>query len=88
MIEPSSFEEAKTLPEIPRWEEAMHKEFNMLKERKNYEDVARPIHGYVLGCRWVYKAKTNEIGQFKRFWVRLVAQGYSQREGIGYFEVL
>ena len=34
----------------------------------------------ILGCRWVYKRKTNKFGEVYRYRARLVAQGYRQRE--------
>ena len=33
----------------------------------------------ILGCRWVYKRKTNRFGEVYRYRARLVAQGFRQR---------
>ena len=42
-------------------------------------DVCRPI-----GCKWVFKTKSNAKGHVERYKARLVAKGYSQREGINF----
>ena len=34
----------------------------------------------ILGCKWVYKRKTNKFGHVTRYRARLVAQGFRQRE--------
>ena len=39
-----------------------------------------------VGSRWVFKVKTNADGSIERCKARLVAQGYSQKEGLDYDE--
>ena len=41
----------------------------------------------VVGCKWIFKIKKNADGSFNRFKARLVAQGFSQEEGIDFHEV-
>ena len=40
-----------------------------------------------VGSRWVFKVKTNADGSIERCKARLVAQGYSQKEGLDYDEI-
>ena len=39
-----------------------------------------------VGCKWVFKTKRSSDGAVERYKSRLVAKGYSQREGIDYKE--
>ena len=82
--EPKSFDEAVC---NDNWNAAMQSEFDSLLENETWELVPRPNNVNVVGCRWVYKVKRDANGNIARYKARLVAQGYSQIEGIDYGEV-
>jgi len=69
-------------PEAESWREAMLDEMNSMSQFKVFRRV--PISAakgrQILGCKWVYKSKTNKFGQIIRHRARLVAQGFRQRE--------
>ena len=41
-----------------------------------------PENSDTIGCKWVFKINRNADGSIDRYKARLVAQGYSQKEGI------
>ena len=48
--------------------------------------VPKPQQKNIIGTKWVFINKLNEQGEVVRNKARLVAQGYSQQEGIDYTE--
>ncbi|GKD86295.1 copia protein, partial [Tanacetum coccineum] len=59
------------------------------QQRNNYKDQQHylPYRMKVIGTKWVYRNKRDERGMVVRNKARLVAQGYTQEEGIDYDEV-
>jgi hypothetical protein len=62
----------------------MHDELENF-ERNQVCELVDPLHGCKpIGTKWVWKNKEGEKGVVVRNKSRLVAQGYSQKEGIDY----
>jgi len=68
------------------WIKAMQEEFNEFKRSEVWDLVPRPGGMNVIGTKWIYKNKSDENGTGTRNKARLVAQGYSQVEGLDFDE--
>ena len=67
--------------------EAMHEELNNFERNEVWKLVEKPKECHnVIGTKWIFKNKQDESGIVVRNKARLVAQGYSQVEGIDYGE--
>jgi hypothetical protein len=88
-VTPVSDAEARRLPECEEWEAAMKKELAVLEKMKTWEEVKKsdlPEGANVVGCKWVYRIKTDVDGTPFGRKARLVAQGFSQIPGTDYFD--
>ncbi|WCJ31680.1 Retrovirus-related Pol polyprotein from transposon RE1 [Euphorbia peplus] len=83
LLEPKDFYEAA---DDDSWLMAMQEELDQFKRSEVWTLVPRPNNIKVVGTRWVLKNKLDEFGNVVRNKARLVAQGYSQQEGIDYGE--
>jgi len=68
------------------WILAMQEELNQFQRNDVWDLVPKPPQKNIIGTKWVFKNKLNEQGEVTRNKARLVAEGYSQQEGIDYTE--
>ncbi|GKB97619.1 putative ribonuclease H-like domain-containing protein, partial [Tanacetum coccineum] len=66
------------------WIEAMQDEFLQFRLQKVWRLVDLPKGKHAIGTKWVYRNKKDKRGIVVRNKERLVAQGYTQEEGIDY----
>ena len=85
--EPVNIDEAFSGEHSTEWKQATDSEFNSLIENETWELVPLPKDKNIVGSKWVFKVKRDENGCIQRYKARLVAQGYTQAEGIDYSEV-
>ena len=64
----------------------MKTEIDSLWDNRVWELVELPEGRKPVGSKWVFKVKTNADGSIERGKACLVAQGYSQKEGLDYDE--
>ena len=83
LVEPKNIREAL---EDADWIIAMQEELEEFKRNKVWRLVPKPRGQTVIGTRWVFRNKVDELGDVIRNKARLVAQGFSQQEGIDYTE--
>ncbi|KAK1630688.1 hypothetical protein QYE76_005003 [Lolium multiflorum] len=84
VVEPKKVFEAL---EDSDWVDAMHEELNNFKRNKVWTLVEKPKEcRNVIGTKWIFKNKQDEFGNIVRNKARLVAQGFSQVEGIDFGE--
>ncbi|GKD78060.1 putative ribonuclease H-like domain-containing protein, partial [Tanacetum coccineum] len=71
----------------PSWIEAMQEELLQFKLQKVWTSIDLSNDKRAIGTKWVFRNKKDERGIVVRNKARLVAQGYTQEEGIDYDEV-
>ncbi|KAL8115415.1 hypothetical protein AgCh_022052 [Apium graveolens] len=80
-IEPKKIKEALIDPD---WIAAMQEKLNQFERSKVWELVPAPRNRSIIGTKWVYRNKMDENGIVTRN--KVVAKGYSQKEGFDYDE--
>jgi hypothetical protein len=68
------------------WVNAMHEELNNFKRNQVWELIERPKDHNVIGTKWVFHNKQDQNGIVARNKAKLVAQGYTQVEGLDFDE--
>jgi hypothetical protein len=82
--EPTKIEEALKDAD---WVNAMHDVLNNFKRNQVCELVERLKGHNVIGTKWVFKNKQDQDGIVVRNKAKLVAQGYTQVEGLDFGEI-
>jgi hypothetical protein len=68
------------------WVNAMHEELNNFKRNQVWELIERPKDHNMIGTKWVFHNKQDQNGIVARNKAKLVAQGYTQVEGLDFDE--
>ena len=82
-VEPTKIEEAL---QDESWVEAMHDELLQFQRNDVWTLVPRQEGEHIIGTKWIFRNKIDKEGNVIRNKARLVAQGYSQMEGVDYDE--
>ena len=65
----------------------MQEELEQFMKNDMWSLVSKPKDTNVIGAKWIFKNKSNTYGNITRNKVRLVAQSYTQIEGIDFDEI-
>ncbi|GJV42317.1 retrotransposon protein, putative, ty1-copia subclass [Tanacetum coccineum] len=84
--EPANYKEAMASPEAAKWKEAMKSEIQSMYDNQVWNLVDTTPGLKTVGCKWIFKKKTNMDGKVHTYKARLVAKGYTQTHGIDYEE--
>ncbi|KAK8534118.1 hypothetical protein V6N12_047515 [Hibiscus sabdariffa] len=68
------------------WTLVIQDELNQFERSNVWTLVDRPQDKSIIGTKWVFRNKLDESGNIVRNKARLVAQGYTQEEGIDFDE--
>ena len=83
-LEPHTLAEAKHCPSWLWWEKVIEEELATLKATGTWVLEKLPSGANIISSKWVFKAKKDATGIITHFKARLVAQGFSQIDGVNY----
>ena len=78
---PRTIEEACSSSDADLWKEAVQSEMDSIMSNGTWEFVKHPYGCKPIGCKWVFKKKLRPDGTIERYKARLMAKGYTQKEG-------
>ncbi|WP_461522133.1 reverse transcriptase domain-containing protein, partial [Porticoccus sp.] len=83
---PTSYGEAMRSHDAMQWQEAINRELTSLREMHVFDIVSLPAGKRTLGSKIIFKLKRDKDGRVTKYKARLVAQGFTQREGENFGE--
>jgi len=84
--DPETFSQAMSSKDSNLWYDAMKDEMDSMASNQVWDLVKLPDGVNFIGCKWVFKTKKDSQGNIERHKSRLVAKGFTQKEGINYKE--
>jgi len=84
--DPRTYAQAMARTDAAEWEVACEAERRAFERMGVYEVVPRPKGRKVVGSKWVFRIKRGPDGEIQKYKARVVAQGFTQIEGIDYDE--
>jgi len=84
--EPPSYKDAINSNERDMWRKACEDEIDLLGGYRTWTLVNPPKDKNVVGSRWTFRVKRDNVGRVNRYKARLVARGFSQIPGVDFNE--
>jgi len=86
--EPSTYNAAVSGNESAQWLAAMGDEMESLQKNQTWELVRLPANRKTVTCKWIFRKKEGmSPAEGIKYKARVVARGFSQREGVDYNEI-
>ena len=86
--EPSTYREAISSYASEKWFASMGDEMESQEKNHTWDLVTLPPGRKVVTCKWIYKLKEGQSPEEGvKYKSRVVARGFSQREGVDYNEI-
>ena len=85
--DPLTLSQATKRHDWDKWEEAIQSELKYLADFDTFDVVTLPLGKKLVGCKYVFKIKYKPDGSIGKYKAKLVAQGFSQQEGVDYNEI-
>lgn len=83
--EPKNYKEAISCEESRQWILAMREELESLEKNGTWILVDKPKNQKLVSCKWLFKKKAEMTDrEMIRYKARLVARGFTQREGVDF----
>ncbi|CAN0097576.1 unnamed protein product [Heterosigma akashiwo] len=76
--------QSRRLPDKEEYDQAMLKELGSMESHDVKELVDLPPGARAIGTRWILSKKFDADGNLQKYKARLVAQGFTQREGVDF----
>ncbi|MCO5571187.1 hypothetical protein L7F22_024921 [Adiantum nelumboides] len=83
---PLSVHDALASSKSKVWHAAILDELQALEAANTWELVPLPEHHNIVSYKWLLKKKYHPNGSVDRYKARLVARGFTQQEGVDYFD--
>ncbi|RDY13096.1 hypothetical protein CR513_02027, partial [Mucuna pruriens] len=69
-----------------KWIDYMKDEMKSMQDNDVWDLIELPEGVKPVGCKWIFKTKTDSKGNIERYKASLVAKGFNKKEDIGYKE--
>ena len=73
----NTYQDAMKSLDSEKWSEACQLEYNTIMGYGSWDLVQKPPEVNIVGCRWTFWIKGDNLGQIDKYKARLVAQGFS-----------